>query len=117
MSIDISQTALGEQPTQAPELVVGLVGAVGSNLNELSAVIAESLKRVRYDGVSIGVTDLFPNFAADFSMRLRPEPLEARYFDKMDIGDELRRRLNHKESAILPVIDLIREARDSADTS
>src|SRR5579884_3987865 len=71
-----------------PELYFGLVGAIGSDLRKLSAVLAQLLTEFGYTTTEVRLSsvldEVFPS--------LPKEPEELRIEKHMDAGDELRRK-------------------------
>lgn len=71
-----------------PELFIGLVGAVGTDLNFLCALLKESLAHVNYKFEEIHIIEQIHLFK---KWQYLPEkPLEARYKEHIAAGDDFR---------------------------
>ena len=92
-----------------PELVVGLVGAVGTDLDLLTQVVEEELDSVGYKTSLIRLSELLLQF--DEYKKLPSTPTEARYHAYMTAGNGLREDLVHGDAMALLGIAAIREAR------
>lgn len=73
------------------ELVVGLVGALGTDLAHVERILKKSLLRVGYTSVSIRVSDLIAAAFTELGLTLTKES-ETKLDELMDKGDALRSR-------------------------
>lgn len=95
------------------EIVIGLVGAVGTNLNEITRIISERLKRYNYETHLISISN-------NILSRFLSSPIDkmAKEYDRitryMDIGNELRENADSKAIA-LGVADVIQSKRSGID--
>ena len=76
------------QPVQGPELVIGLVGPIGTDLKLVQKILSEELEKVGYQSIDIQLTELLQ--ALDIGLRLKSSPLEERYSSYIDAGNKLR---------------------------
>jgi cytidine deaminase len=81
------------EPFEFPELVFGLVGAVGTDLDAVSAELTEELAKVGYQTIKVKVSTLL--YGLDRYRHLDGQPFESD-FDRisahMDAGTQARRR-------------------------
>jgi len=94
---------------KGPEIVVGLVGAVGADLDAIISVLRKALSAVDYQGIEVNVLDvivstgrwaLTPTHAADAEMA-----------EKMNLGNRCREELGRKDALALFAIADIQEQR------
>src|SRR5712692_7450272 len=93
-----------------PELVIGLVGAVGTDLPAVSNALSEALADVGYRSTAIGLSGLLQGIA-----RYRTRLTRARFEDErinrhMDAGNDFRKRLGQGDA--LAVLSLGRVRRE-----
>lgn len=94
------------------ELVIGLIGAVGTELQKVRDIIDERLKVIGYDVVHVRITqDVIPNI-------VKPEPWEqgdeyARIVSLMDAGDEARRKSGDNSILALGTAAFVNSERDT----
>lgn len=67
-----------------PELVVGIAGPIGIDIDEINRAIAEALKRVRYETVAIRITE-----------EIKTEPSEVPKPTKKDFGSQISYKMSH----------------------
>ena len=96
--------------TEGPELVFGLVGALGSDLELVTDTLCDSLSIVDYSCRKIRISQLLHEIDGwEF-----PETLEEGRINKhMDKGNELRNSLERGDALALLAIGAIREERES----
>ncbi|MDE3075288.1 MAG: hypothetical protein KGJ86_07655, partial [Chloroflexota bacterium] len=95
---------------------MGVVGAVGSRVDEVVAESENQLRSFGYKKVEvIKVSDLFGSVATEppWSTLATPLHLEERYKLLMDAGDALRERMDRKDATILLALDELRLRRAS----
>lgn len=95
------------------ELVIGLIGAVGTDLNAVSSHINDRIKRYGYKTNVISVSESIIKDFKDKSSE--PENEYTRISEYMDIGNELRRATDCKAIA-LGIASKIRSKRSSTNT-
>lgn len=87
-----------------PEFVIGLAGAVGTDLNEVSASLAQELSSYRYQSVIIKVSDLLKKWCSD---EIESIISEAKGGDRinylMNAGDLIREK-SANGAALVPLI-------------
>jgi deoxycytidylate deaminase len=79
----------------SPELVIALVGALGSDLDAVSDRIAVSLSRFGYRSLSVRVSALFAALASD-----PPKAEDERIMAGMDAGTGIREKLGSGDATI-----------------
>jgi deoxycytidylate deaminase len=96
-----------------PELLFGLVGAIGTDLAQVEDDLSNALSSVRYRPVPIKLSDLMRELSAPWSKL--PERNDPSYYDKaMNAGNNLRKRLNDAGAMANLAIASIRRRRDKA---
>lgn len=96
--------------SSAPELVFGIVGAIGANTVEVATQFSNSLRDVGYDSEIIHVIDLLKEFPKWKSFKnLKMDKL---YHEQMDCGTEFRKTLNRSDALALLSIAAIRNSRE-----
>lgn len=101
-----------------PELVFGLVGAVGSDLTAVTRILTSELKRVRYKVEEIHVSSLLHQL--DRYAHLGNSVFESefeRIREHMKAGTELRNRTEAAEVMALLAISAIRQRRIALQSS
>lgn len=96
---------------EGPELVIGLVAAIGTDLGPVSAAIEKSLKAVNYACDSIRLSQLLDDVQNSIGVRLVERPEDRRYHSHMDAGNELRKKLQRGDALAAIAIGAIREVR------
>ncbi len=101
-----------------PELFIGLVGAVGTDLDQVSEALLAALREVNYisDHPPIRLSELFhavpglglPATATEFA---RTTPADERYDRYMTAGNQLRRGVRRGDAAAMLGVGAIRELR------
>jgi deoxycytidylate deaminase len=94
-----------------PELVIGLVGAVGTDTSILEEALAESLGGVSYVSEPIRVSQLLTEFPRWSELPTSPE--DVRYEKFMGAGDSLRELSHRGDAMALLAIAAIKEHRDT----
>ena len=89
-----------------PELFIGLVGAIGTNLPLVVEALSEELRELSYDPHEIHLSHLIrpsPEFRS--LARLDGGPQETRIEKYMDAGDALRRNMGSGRRSRTPIRD------------
>lgn len=105
-------------PSHGPELFIGLAGAVGTDLNMVSAALQETLGVVGYQPIEIGLSSLLdlidwsriPNAPV-----IDDETLDRHIWTRMDAGDCLREELQRGDALALLAILKIKQSRPNAN--
>jgi deoxycytidylate deaminase len=97
--------------TTRPELVFGLVGALGTDLYPVQDELQSALRTVGYDSTVIRLSELIANLYA----RVHPseQPQEPRMGDLMRQGDELRGVGGPNAAAALGISRLVNQRREA----
>jgi deoxycytidylate deaminase len=90
------------------ELVIGLVGAVGTPLQEVQRAIEEHLRSFRYHTQSIRVSELIAELGAS---KLRKSPAYERYSTYMNGGNQVRKATGQGNVLALAAIQKIATVR------
>jgi len=92
-------------PDARPELFIGLVGAVGTDMDEASKRIETALERVRYEYKEVRLIELLHGFDKWQSMPHRFE--DERITRHMDAGNEFRQLTERDDAlAVLAMVDV-----------
>lgn len=83
-----------------PELIFGLVGPLGTDLNLVSDLLISSLEKVRYTSEKIVLSDLLSEIDG-LTCKEKNFPENDRIESRMDRGDELRNKVGGDALAIL----------------
>jgi hypothetical protein len=97
-----------------PEIVFGLVGAVGTNLELISRFLAEALGEVNYKCETVHLSKLMRDLPLSPWKELPDSPEYERYDKRMTGGDDFREFLNRGDALALLAVAAIREARQEA---
>jgi deoxycytidylate deaminase len=91
-----------------PELVFGLIGAVGTDSEKIHEALDHALKQVRYKLAPIRLIDGLRQFT---EWKFIPkEPLDERYTTHMDAGNEFRTRVARGDAmALLAAASIVKE--------
>src|SRR5439155_13629908 len=95
------------------DLVVGLVGALGSDLTQVARVVTEELAPVRYRTHDIHLSHLLHDLPRWRDLAEIPNEYD-RIKKHMDAGDELRQLLVRRDAMALLAIAAIREEREQS---
>lgn len=89
---------------QGPELVLGVVGAVGLDLGSITDDIARALREVDYSSHRIRLSDILRQVTLDGELADEDSQERATFIDShQNAGDELRRQTRHDILALLGV--------------
>ena len=95
------------------ELFLGLVGALGSDLEELSKVISNQLLEFGYATQIIRLTDILPVI---FKEKIKKAPEYDRISSYMNYGDEARKRSNLNPILAMYAISRVSQCRKTQPT-
>jgi len=116
------QTALSKpekvvlEKRSGPEVFVALVGAIGTEMERVSAIICQALGEVSYTCQVVRLSELLHEIPVPPFTELRcgpGVPEDDRYKDHMNAGNELRQRMDRGDALALLAIGAIREERES----
>jgi deoxycytidylate deaminase len=92
-----------------PELVLGLIGPVGTDLDLVTDAFVEALRDVRYESHLVRLSSLLHEL--DWSQPLPSEPLDTHISCHMDGGNKLRRLLKRGDALALMAVGAVRHFR------
>ncbi len=98
--------------SDAQELVLGIVGAIGANTEEVAREFANSLRDVGYQSETIHVINLLKEFPK--WKKFPAESVDKNYHILMDYGTEFRNTLNRADALALLSIAKIRNLREKS---
>ncbi len=105
-----------KKPVEGPELVIGLVGALGADLTELSETLERALGDLNYRCRLIRLSQLLHDIAG-LQARLKDAPLDDHIESHQQGGNEFRRRTRMGSAlAILGMLE-VRNLRKSGKSS
>jgi deoxycytidylate deaminase len=96
---------------EGPEIVLGLIGAVGTDLDVIARCLSEALTSVNYDCATIQLSELMHEIPLDRWKNLSEAPAYERYMEHMDAGNAFREFLERGDALAMLAIGAIREAR------
>ena len=99
------------QQLKDSEIIIGVVGAVGTNLSLVCEVIAEELSYLKYESCTIKLSDILREIPKYKSRCKKNISEDERIENLMGAGDELRKSANAGEALALLGISAIREFR------
>jgi deoxycytidylate deaminase len=95
--------------TARPELLIGLVGAAGTNLDFVISALRDCMSTVDYDSHIIRLSNLLREI--DLYRDLPDSPEDVRYHEFMDAGNGFRERINHGAALALLAASAIKHWR------
>ncbi len=101
-----------QKPPDGPELFIGLVGAIGTDLARVERTLANSLLRVGYSCRTVRLIELLHN--TKWGSKLVEQPLFERYMTHMDAGDSFREKVGGDGLALFAV-GQVRQFRKEQD--
>src|SRR3954463_15999946 len=100
-----------EQGDQGPEIFIGLVGAVGTDLGMVTEAISAALDEVAYRTEVIRLSALLNEL--DWDRDLPNKPLDEHISKHMDAGDELRETWDRGDALALIALSEIADRREA----
>ena len=98
--------------TDGPELFIGLVGAVGTDLKRVGELLAQELRRVNYTCNLVRLSDLLLDCHAYKEIRRRVGgPEDERIEALMGAGDNFRRIAARGDAVALLAMSKVRQIR------
>jgi deoxycytidylate deaminase len=105
-----------DDPPNGPELVFGLVGAVGLDLALVAEHLQRALREVAYSSEVIRLSELLHRVDWDAPLLLESDTTRNKYIrNHQDKGNELRRRTERGDALALLAVAAIREFRADGD--
>ena len=98
---------------EGPELFIGMVGAIGTDVDLVTKILEDSLAEVGYGFHQSHIIELIHEI--EKWKDLPHSPLEDRYTRHMDAGDEFRCLLGDGSLAILAVTDVRKTREDHGE--
>jgi deoxycytidylate deaminase len=94
-----------------PEIVFGLVGSVGTDLDLVAKCLVTALSDVSYRPLTVRLSELMHEIELDQWKTLEQSPAYERYMSHMTAGNDLRKLLSRGEALAMLAVGAIREAR------
>src|SRR5579859_3624838 len=82
----------------APQIVIGLVGVIGTDMEVACSHISGALKAINYACESIRLSELLESLPDKISSKLKKAPFDKRYTTYMDGGNALREELERGDA-------------------
>ncbi len=98
---------------EGPELVIGLVAAVGTDLELVCTALRDSLSAVNYKCETIRLSQLLQEIPQEPWRSLPRTPEDERLNKHMDAGNQLRETIKRGDALALLAIGAIREVREN----
>src|SRR5438045_1030202 len=100
------------QPTSEYEIVIALVGAVGTDLDRVHEIIRDRLRHFGYQAELVKISDLIRSLAGSFATIVE-QPEHERIDAYMTAGNEARRRWHRNDVwALAAIADVARRRGD-----
>ena len=96
---------------QRPELVIGLIGPLGVDLDQIHGMLGRSLGALGYSSEKIVLSDALSEKAMGLKSRIRDGSEYDRIVSRMNAGDELRARAGGGAAAILASMQIQKSRR------
>lgn len=100
--------------TRTPELVFGLVGPIGVDMDLVQDKLHSSLENVKYNPVSIRITDLMKVISTEIEIENDNGP-RAYYKSRMDFANAVRRKCKDNSALAALAIVAIRKYREEVN--
>jgi deoxycytidylate deaminase len=95
-----------------PEIIFGLVGSVGTDLDFVSQCLSSALADVNYQSLTVRLSELMHEINLDRWKNLAEIPAYERYMAHMTAGNEVRDFLGRGDALAMLAVGAIREARE-----
>jgi deoxycytidylate deaminase len=97
---------------ERPEIVIGLVGALGTELEAVSISIQKILSELNYKSIEVKPSALLRDLPNGLiNIKLIEEPARERLQSYMDAGNDLRKQMNRGDALSRLVVTAIRDKR------
>lgn len=95
-------------PDVKPELVIGLIAKIGTDLEVITTAISDALNEYEYELAKIKITDSLksPILTASLTRQIESSPLEQRISTSMDACNDLRMKFGNEFMASLAVTQI-----------
>jgi deoxycytidylate deaminase len=100
-----------ESKSSGPEIVFGLVGSVGTELDFVGQCLSTAVADLNYQPLTIRLSELMHEVPLDMCRTLAEEPSYERYMAHMTAGNDFRRFLVRGDALAMLAVGAIREAR------
>ncbi len=98
-----------------PELVIGLVGAIGTDLDAITVGVQNALSALDYESKAINLVETLTEYSA--FKDISPRAADERYRKRMDAGNKFRSLLKAEDAMALMAIAAIRNERRQANNN
>jgi deoxycytidylate deaminase len=95
----------------APELIFGLVGPIGVDLDLVTSLLADALRDVDYSVASLRVTKLMREIPTDVQIVDTSPPYIASFRQRISYANKVRERLERSDAMAILAISAIRQLR------
>lgn len=103
------------QPIDYPEIVVGLVGPLGTDLKFIAQQIETAFQDVNYNTITIKLSDALQEFSDSLKFKLKEIPVDARINSYMDAGNKFRNKTDCKDVLATLAAGQIRQKREEVN--
>jgi hypothetical protein len=107
----LQELDMASESKQGPEIVFGLVGSVGTDLDFVSQCISSALNDLNYHSLSVRLSELMRDIELDDWKALKQSPAYDRYAEHMTAGNQVRAFMNRGDALAMLAVGAIREAR------
>jgi cytidine deaminase len=102
---------MGAKAKLGPEIVFGLVGSVGTDLDFVAQCLSIAMADFNYEPLIVRLSELMHEVDLDLCRKLPEEPAYERFMTHMTAGNDLREFLTRGDSLAMLAVGAIREAR------
>lgn len=103
---------MAESMVEGPELFLGFVGAVGTDLKRVEGLVSQELRRVGYSETHLRLSEFLLDCYANRELRQRTgAPEDERIADLMNAGDALRRVSRRGDAVAMLAMGKVRQIR------
>ncbi len=99
--------------SQGPEIIFGLVGSVGTDLDFVEKSLSAAITDINYQPLPLRLSDLMHDVDLDICKNLAESPSFERYMSHMTAGNELRRLMERGDTLAMLAVGAIREVRQA----
>jgi deoxycytidylate deaminase len=93
----------------APELIFGLVGPIGVDLDLVALALKEALEQVEYSSVTLRITQLMREISTGIA--IKDTPYIDSFHTRIDYANKVRERLERSDAMAILAVSAIREFR------
>jgi len=102
---------MATEATPGPEIIFGLVGSVGTDLDFVEKCLSAAIADINYQPQCVRLSDLMHDVDSDICKNLAESPSFERYMSHMTAGNELRRLMERGDTLAMLAVGAIREFR------